>query len=68
MNTADDLQRSNYSVTIEPASEIVADALRLMPWSLVACMHLTLRNQKGIHIYSGTLRFAAEAVRLEIDI
>ena len=64
----DDLQRSNYSITIEPASEVVADALCLMPWSLVACMHLALRDPKGIHIYSGTLRFAAEAVRLEIDI
>jgi len=61
------LKRVLNVMTIDSASEDIADALNLAPYSPIAKLRLVLKDEDNVGVYIGTLIFPADLVRVEFD-
>lgn len=59
------LTRARHVMTVDLADEALAGHLNLMPYAPVAQLHLSIRDDRGLLVYSATLMFPAELVRVE---
>ncbi|MFW2404941.1 MAG: GntR family transcriptional regulator [Gammaproteobacteria bacterium] len=62
------LRRVLNVMTIDSASEEIADALNLASYAPVAKLRLVLKDEDDVGTYIGTLIFPAELVRVEFDV